>query len=71
MRLSTQTKKQDIVTVTIQTNFWQGEAVVKEEVVTLAAAVETNLQQSDHETEVATETESIETLSEWEGGSKD
>ena len=44
--------KQDIVTVTIQTNLRQGEAVVKEEVVTLTARIETNLRQGDLETEV-------------------
>ena len=37
--------KQDIVTVTIETNFRQGEAVVKEDVVTQTATFETNLQQ--------------------------
>ena len=34
--------KQDIVTVTILTNFRQGEAVVKEEVVSLTATIVTN-----------------------------
>ena len=68
--------KQDIVTVTIRTNLRQGEAVVKEEVVTLTATIETNFPQGDLETEVdgtkgdvtETETESNETLSEWEEG---
>ena len=60
MRLSTAAKKQDIVTVTNQTNLGQGEAVVKEEVVTLTATIETNLRHGDLETEVATETDSIE-----------
>ena len=68
--------KQDIVTVTIETNLRQGEAVVKEEVVTLTATIETNFPQGDLETEVdgtkgdvtETETESNEPLSEWEEG---
>ena len=68
--------KQDIVTVTIETNLWQREAVVKEEVVTLTATIETNFPQGDLETEVdgtkgdvtETETESNEALSEWEEG---
>ena len=66
------TVKQDIVTVTIETNFRQGEAVVKEQVVTLT----TNFPQGDLETKVdgtkgdvsETETESNEALSEWEEG---
>ena len=37
--------KQDIVTVTIQTILQQGEAVVKEEVATLTATIETNIRQ--------------------------
>ena len=68
--------KQDIVTVTIETNLRQGEAVVNEAVVTLTATIETNLRQGDLETEVdgtkgdltETETESNEALSEWEEG---
>ena len=66
--------KQDNVFVTILTNFRQGEAEVKEEVVTLTATIETNLRQGDLETEVdgtkvdltETEMESNEALSEWE-----
>ena len=52
----------------------RGEAVVKEEVVTLAAIIETNFRQGALETEVdgtkgdVTETESNAALSEWEEG---
>ena len=46
------TVRQDIVIVTIETNLRQGEAVVKEEVVTLTATIETNFRQGDLETEV-------------------
>ena len=60
--------EQDIVAVTIQTNLRQGETEEKEEVVTLTATIQTNLRQGDLETEVATETESNEALSEWEEG---
>ena len=68
--------KQDTVTVTIETNLRQGQAVVKEEVVTQTTTIETNLRQGDLETEVdgtkgdptETETESNESLSEWEEG---
>ena len=68
--------KQDIVTVTIETNLRQGEAVVKEEVITLTAVTETNFRQGVLETEVdgtkgdltETEPESNEALSEWEEG---
>ena len=58
--------KQDIVIVTILTNRRQGEAVVKEEVVSLTATFVTNLRQGEAEEkeEVATETESNEVLSE-------
>ena len=49
----------------IQTNLGQGEAEEKEEVATLTATIETNLQQGHLETEVETETESNEALSEW------
>ena len=67
---------QDIDTVTIETNLWQGESIVKEEVVTLTATIETNVRQGGLETRVdgtkgdvtETETESNETLSEWEEG---
>ena len=60
------------VTVTIETNFRQGEVEVKEEVVTLTATIERNLPQGDLETEVdgtegdvtETETERNEALSE-------
>ena len=68
--------KQDIVTVTVETNLRQGDAVVKEDVVTLTATIERNFRQGDLETEVdgtkgdltETETESNEALSEWEEG---
>ena len=68
--------KQDIVTVTIKTNLRQDEAVVKDQVVTLTAAIETNFLQGDLEAKVdgtkgdvtETETESNEALSEWEEG---
>ena len=68
--------KQDMVTVTIETNLRQGGAVVKEEVVTLTATIGTNFRQDYLETEVdgtkgdvtETETESNEALSEWEEG---
>ena len=68
--------KQDIVTVTIETNLRQGEAVVEEQVVTLTATIETNFRHGDLETKVdgtkgdvtETETESNEALSEWEEG---
>ena len=50
--------------MTIQTNFRQGEAEEKKEVVTQTTTTETNLWQGDLETEV--ETESNEALSEWE-----
>ena len=44
--------KQDIVTMAIQTNLQQGEAVVREELVTLTATIEANLRQGDLETEM-------------------
>ena len=44
--------KQDLVTVTIETNVPQGEAVVKEQVVMLPATIETNFWQGDLETKV-------------------
>ena len=44
--------KQDTVPVTIEMNLRQDEAVVKEEVVTLTAAIETNFQQGDPESDV-------------------
>ena len=58
--------------MTMETNFRQGEAVVKEQVVTLT----TNFPQGDLEAKVdgtkgdvsETETESNEALSEWEEG---
>ena len=61
--------------MTIDTNFRQGEAVVKGQVVTLTATIETNFRQDDLETKVdrtkgdvtQTETGSNEALSEWEG----
>ena len=58
--------KQDIVLVTIATNFRQGEAEVKEEVVSLTASIVTNLRQGEAvvKEKVATETESNEALSE-------
>ena len=64
------------ITLTIETNLRQVEAVVKEQVVTLTATIETNLRQGDLETKVDgmkgdvtdTKTESNEALSVWEEG---
>ena len=60
--------KQDIVTVTIETNLRWSEAVVEEKVATLTATTERNLRQGDLETEV-TGTKGDVTETENEGGS--
>ena len=63
--------KQDSVTVTIETNLRQGEAVVKEEAVTLTATIGTNFRQDYLETEEGRchrDGENNEALSEREEG---